>query len=58
MKTKTKELPDPYAMELNTERIKAYRELHKQFNVDESAIMHIFNAGIDWYKEQLEENKK
>ena len=47
-----KSLPDHYAGQLNTERIKAYRLLHEQYNLEEGTVRDIFCKGADWYKEQ------
>lgn len=48
----SKSLPDHYAGELNTKRIKAYRLLHEQYNLEEGTVRDIFCKGADWYKEQ------
>ena len=50
----SKSLPDHYAGELNTKRIKAYRLLHEQYNLDEGTVRDIFCKGADWYKEQCQ----
>ena len=50
----SKSLPDHYAGELNTERIKAYRLLHEQYNLEEGTVRDIFCKGADWYKEQCQ----
>ena len=50
-------LPDIYAGELNTKRIKAYMEVKGEFGLNETTISHIFCKGADWYKSLLE-NKK
>ena len=47
-----KSLPDHYAGQLNIDRIKAYRLLHKQYNLEEGTVRDIFCKGADWYKEQ------
>ena len=49
--------PDPYAGELNTERIAAYQKLKEEYRIEESSIRRIFCKGVDWYKQQLEEQK-
>ena len=49
-----KSLPDHYAGELNTQRIKAYRLLHEQYNLEEGTVKDIFCKGADWYKEQCQ----
>jgi hypothetical protein len=52
--SKTIVLPDAYAGDLNTKRIKTYRRLADEvYSVDESVIRNIFNSGIDFYKESL-----
>ena len=51
----SKSLPDHYAGELNTKRIKAYKILHEQYNVEEGTVRDIFCKGADWYKEQCKE---
>ena len=48
------ELPDHYAGKLNTHRIKAYRLLHEQYNLEEGTVRNIFCKGADWYKEQCQ----
>lgn len=53
-KKKLKAFPDHYAGELNTKRIKAYKALHEQYNLEEGTVRDIFCKGADWYKEQLE----
>jgi hypothetical protein len=50
----SKSLPDHYAGELNTNRIKAYRLLHEQYNLEEGTVRDIFCKGADWYKEQCQ----
>jgi|LSQX01.1.fsa_nt_gb hypothetical protein len=50
----SKSLPDHYAGQLNTERIKAYRLLHEQYNLEEGTVRDIFCKGADWYKEQCQ----
>jgi hypothetical protein len=50
----SKSLPDHYVGELNTKRIKAYRLLHKQYNLEEGTVRDIFCKGADWYKEQCQ----
>ena len=50
----SKSLPDHYAGELNTKRIKAYRLLHEQYNLEEGTVRDIFCKGADWYKEQCQ----
>ena len=52
--TVSKSFPDHYAGELNTERIKAYRLLHEQYNLDEGTVRDIFCKGADWYKEKCD----
>ena len=52
----SKSLPDHYAGELNTERIKAYRLLHEQYNLEEGTVRDIFCKGADWYKQKVEGN--
>lgn len=52
----SKSLPDHYAGELNTKRIKAYKMLAEQYIVDESTVRDCFCKGADWYKEQVEGN--
>ena len=52
----SKSLPDHYAGELNTERIKAYRLLHEQYNLEEGTVRDIFCKGADWYKQKAEGN--
>jgi hypothetical protein len=49
-----KSLPDHYAGELNTKRIKAYKMLHEQYNLEEGTVRDIFCKGADWYKEQCQ----
>src|ERR1035437_9688584 len=44
---------DPYAGKLNIKRIYAYKKLAKDYNIDESTVRQIFDAGIDWYRNQL-----
>ena len=39
---------DIYSGELNTERISTYKKLSKQYNIEESTVRDIFNAGADW----------
>lgn len=51
-------LPDIYIGDLNTERIKQYRELTELFRLSESGIAHIFNKGADWYKSLLQVDKE
>lgn len=46
-----KQLPDIYAGELNTKRIKAYLKLSEEYNMDELTIGRIFSKAIEWYKE-------
>jgi hypothetical protein len=46
----SKSLPDHYAGELNTKRIKAYKMLHEQYNLEEGTVRDIFCKGADWYK--------
>jgi hypothetical protein len=50
----SKSLPDHYAGELNTKRIRAYKMLHKQYNIEEGTVRDIFCSGADWYKEQCQ----
>lgn len=50
----SKSLPDHYAGELNTKRIKAYKMLHEQYNLEEGTVRDIFCKGADWYKEQCQ----
>ena len=50
----SKSLPDHYAGELNTKRIKAYKTLHEQYNLEEGTVRDIFCKGADWYKEQCQ----
>ena len=50
----SKSLPDHYAGELNTKRIKTYRLLHEQYNLEEGTVRDIFCKGADWYKEQCQ----
>lgn len=50
----SKSLPDHYAGELNTNRIKAYKMLHEQYNLEEGTVRDIFCNGADWYKEQCQ----
>lgn len=45
-------LPDHYEGELNRKRIKAYKALHEQYNLEESTVRNIFCKGADWYKEE------
>ena len=52
--TVSKSLPDHYAGELNTKRIKAYKMLHEQYNLEEGTVRDIFCKGADWYKEQCQ----
>ena len=52
----SKSLPDHYAGKLNTKRIKAYRLLHEQYNLEEGTVRDIFCKGADWYKEQANGN--
>lgn len=52
----SKSLPDHYAGELNTERIKAYSLLHEQYNLEEGTVRDIFCKGADWYKEQCQKD--
>lgn len=47
-----KALPDHYEGELNTKRIKAYKALCEQYNLEEGTVRDIFCKGADWYKEQ------
>ena len=48
-----KSLPNHYAGELNTERIKTYRLIHQQYSdLEEGTVRNIFCKGADWYKEQ------
>lgn len=49
-----KTLPDAYSMELNTERIKAYKLLAEQYNISEGTVRDIFCSGLDWYKKEAE----
>lgn len=49
----SKSLPDHYAGELNTKRIKVYKMLHEQYNLEEGTVRDIFCKGADWYKEQI-----
>jgi hypothetical protein len=59
MENNTLILPDHYAGELNTKRIKAYQLLHEQYNLEEGTVRDIFCRGADWYKEEAEKlNKK
>jgi hypothetical protein len=51
----SKSLPDHYAGELNTKRIKAYRLLHEKYNLEEGTVRDIFCEGADWYKKQCQE---
>ena len=53
-----KSLPNHYAGELNTKRIKAYRLLHEQYNLEEGTVRDIFCKGADWYKDQIEKYKQ
>ena len=39
---------DIYSGELNTERISTYKKLSEQYNIEESTVRDIFNAGADW----------
>jgi hypothetical protein len=39
---------DIYNGELNTERILTYKKLSEQYNIEESTVRDIFNAGADW----------
>lgn len=39
---------DIYSGELNTERISMYKKLSEQYNIEESTVRDIFNAGADW----------
>ena len=39
---------DIYSGELNTERILTYKKLSEQYNIEESTVRDIFNAGADW----------
>ena len=50
----SKSLPDHYAGDLNTKRIKAYKMLAEQYRVDESTVRDCFCKGADWYKEQCQ----
>lgn len=50
----SKSLPDHYAGELNTNRIKTYRMLNEQYNLGEGTVRDIFCKGADWYKEQCQ----
>lgn len=50
----SKSLPDHYAGELNTKRIKAYKVLHEQYNLEKGTVRDIFCKGADWYKEQCQ----
>lgn len=49
-----KPLPDHYSGCLNNKRIKAYKTLHEQYNLEEGTVRDIFCKGADWYKEQIE----
>jgi hypothetical protein len=51
-------LPDAYAMELNTKRIKAYKLLAERYNIDEGTVRDIFCHGLDWYRTEAEETLK
>lgn len=57
-KAKPTILPDPYAKELNAQRIAAYRALAKEYNISESSVRDIFCKGVDWYKKVAEEALK
>ncbi len=46
-------LPNHYNGELNTRRIAAYRKLARDWTVDESTVRQLFNAGADWYRQEL-----
>ena len=48
-----KKLPEHYEGELNTKRIKTYKRLAQDYNVDEGTVRDIFCKGADWYKEQI-----
>ena len=39
---------DIYSGELNTERILTYKKLSEQYNIEESTVRDIFNAGAEW----------
>mgnify|MGYP003591963879 CR=1 FL=1 len=39
---------DIYSGELNTERILTYKKLSEQYNIEESTVRYIFNAGAEW----------
>lgn len=49
---------DPYANDLNTKRIKAYKLLAEMYNVHESTVRDIFCKGIDWYIEQVQKEQE
>lgn len=48
-------LPDHYAGELNTERIKAYRFEAEKYHIHEDTVGKIWCAGADWYKSKCNE---
>lgn len=47
------QFPDPYVGQLNIDRIKAYNDIGELFRFSTESVGTIFNAGIDWYIEQL-----
>lgn len=70
MKRKSKvsvKLPDPYAGQLNIERIAKYQSLFKRYGDDlsnysynelKSIIREVFCEGADWYKQEVEKCTK
>ena len=51
-------LPDIYSNgNYNTQRIKEYQRIAKDYNIEEETIRDIFNKGADFYKELIKTNK-
>ena len=48
--TKYLNFADPYKGDLNSERIKTYKRISEDYNVEEGTVRDIFSKGIDWYK--------
>lgn len=45
---------DPYANDLNGERIKACKRLAELYTISESSVRGIFCQGVDWYRKKLQ----
>ena len=46
-------LPNIYKKPYNSQRIKYYQTIAKNYNISETTVMSIFNDACDWYKQLI-----